>query len=445
MACHTRNFTTFYPIAYSIHSHIGLQYFGMEGIGSKRRATSQSIADDRDKESPANLILPFSRRSATGPLAGPASSEPAASSSLSRPILGSVPRTAVVGVNPITEAGPQFQELRSIKLCHADTAPQLRFMRNRLTVVGEKGYRMVRCTHGIQTGMMYYEVRFNVPEALEQSEHTTESKLSSTKFRTFSSSLPSSSCSLSSCSSSTASSCPSTLRLTVCPSPHSEHRSDPSMAGEEGSTPRMADSTPSPMEANTPLHSTSLAISSGRHPRAVSAYGSTMSSSSTLSSTLSSSSSASCSVSLPPSSSPSPPPYSYCMSPHSEISSSSPIGAAEGNNSHIFPSASPDSSLSPISSHPPLSSSPSPSPYPFPAPSHPHPSSSSSSAPTSYSRSNKLSTGQVPLGVNGHIRVGWSTTGGDLQLPTGADEHSYAYGDTKVSTVACPLYGLGIG
>ena len=38
-------------------------------------------------------------------------------------------------------------------------APQLKISEDRLTVTGEKGYSMVRATHGINCGGWYYEVR----------------------------------------------------------------------------------------------------------------------------------------------------------------------------------------------------------------------------------------------------------------------------------------------
>lgn len=42
-------------------------------------------------------------------------------------------------------------------------APQLKLLDDRLTVSGDKGYSVVRCTHGVNAGSWYYEV-----EILEQ-------------------------------------------------------------------------------------------------------------------------------------------------------------------------------------------------------------------------------------------------------------------------------------
>ncbi|XP_041364541.1 set1/Ash2 histone methyltransferase complex subunit ASH2-like [Gigantopelta aegis] len=42
-----------------------------------------------------------------------------------------------------------------------DRAPQLKVAENRLTVTGDKGYSMIRATHGVRTGDWYYEVIVN--------------------------------------------------------------------------------------------------------------------------------------------------------------------------------------------------------------------------------------------------------------------------------------------
>lgn len=38
------------------------------------------------------------------------------------------------------------------------TAPQLKISDDRLTVVGEKGYSMVRASHGVRKGAWYFEI-----------------------------------------------------------------------------------------------------------------------------------------------------------------------------------------------------------------------------------------------------------------------------------------------
>lgn len=54
----------------------------------------------------------------------------------------------------------------------------------------------------------------------------------------------------------------------------------------------------------------------------------------------------------------------------------------------------------------------------------------------------------VHLGETGHTRLGWSTSGGDLQAPVGYDTHSYGYRDvdgSKVHNTWREEYGAGYG
>jgi hypothetical protein len=45
----------------------------------------------------------------------------------------------------------------SVSIC-TTAAPQLKISDDRLTVVGEKGYSMVRASHGVRKGAWYFEV-----------------------------------------------------------------------------------------------------------------------------------------------------------------------------------------------------------------------------------------------------------------------------------------------
>ena len=63
---------------------------------------------------------------------------------------------------------PRLRALRDLRLCICDGPTQFTVFKSRLTVKGELGYRMIRCTHGVQEGDMYFEVRFN-PTAEQQS------------------------------------------------------------------------------------------------------------------------------------------------------------------------------------------------------------------------------------------------------------------------------------
>lgn len=47
---------------------------------------------------------------------------------------------------------------RSHRLLCSATAPQLKISDDRLTVVGEKGYSMVRASHGVRKGAWYFEI-----------------------------------------------------------------------------------------------------------------------------------------------------------------------------------------------------------------------------------------------------------------------------------------------
>lgn len=58
----------------------------------------------------------------------------------------------------------QFSPLCVLAAMH-DRAPQLKVAEDRLTVTGEKGYCMIRATHGVHFGNWYYEVDLlNVPD-----------------------------------------------------------------------------------------------------------------------------------------------------------------------------------------------------------------------------------------------------------------------------------------
>ena len=45
--------------------------------------------------------------------------------------------------------------LLSVVMCAHDMGPHLKLRDEGLTVVGEKGYRMIRATHGINEGAIY--------------------------------------------------------------------------------------------------------------------------------------------------------------------------------------------------------------------------------------------------------------------------------------------------
>lgn len=51
-----------------------------------------------------------------------------------------------------------FQESRSCVLFLCSAAPQLKISDDRLTVTGEKGYSMVRASHGVRKGAWFFEV-----------------------------------------------------------------------------------------------------------------------------------------------------------------------------------------------------------------------------------------------------------------------------------------------
>jgi len=50
-----------------------------------------------------------------------------------------------------------------------DRAPQLKVAENRLTVTGEKGYCMIRATHGVSSGTWFYEVHVDDLTSVEDS------------------------------------------------------------------------------------------------------------------------------------------------------------------------------------------------------------------------------------------------------------------------------------
>lgn len=47
---------------------------------------------------------------------------------------------------------------RSLVFISISAAPQLKISDDRLTVVGEKGYSMVRASHGVRKGAWYFEI-----------------------------------------------------------------------------------------------------------------------------------------------------------------------------------------------------------------------------------------------------------------------------------------------
>ena len=54
---------------------------------------------------------------------------------------------------------------------------------------------------------------------------------------------------------------------------------------------------------------------------------------------------------------------------------------------------------------------------------------------TAHNESNKQSSSSSSSMNNGHLRIGWSTRGGDLQAPVGYNEHSYAIRDISGSRI----------
>ena len=61
---------------------------------------------------------------------------------------------------------PVYPDPRGVMLSPYDRAPQLRLSDENLTVAGSKGYRLVRATHGAETGAWYCEatIRDDFPE-----------------------------------------------------------------------------------------------------------------------------------------------------------------------------------------------------------------------------------------------------------------------------------------
>jgi Set1/Ash2 histone methyltransferase complex subunit ASH2 len=62
------------------------------------------------------------------------------------------------------ENNARVAALRRVRLCIVDGPTHFSVYKSKLTVKGEKGYRMIRATHGVQEGSMYYEVRFNAQD-----------------------------------------------------------------------------------------------------------------------------------------------------------------------------------------------------------------------------------------------------------------------------------------
>lgn len=58
----------------------------------------------------------------------------------------------------VAAADPNAIAPSPIVMCGHDKGPHLRVQENGLVVVGEKGYRMIRATHGIAEGAMYLSV-----------------------------------------------------------------------------------------------------------------------------------------------------------------------------------------------------------------------------------------------------------------------------------------------
>lgn len=69
-------------------------------------------------------------------------------------------------VEPNKRIQPAFTKRKiipsTVKLSSHDRAPQLKLEDNDMKVTGEKGYSMVRATHGINRGTFYYEVHINL-------------------------------------------------------------------------------------------------------------------------------------------------------------------------------------------------------------------------------------------------------------------------------------------
>lgn len=53
------------------------------------------------------------------------------------------------------------QSLSQVRFCPKDVSKDIILSTNRRTIIGERGYRTARCSHGIDEGMMFYEVSFN--------------------------------------------------------------------------------------------------------------------------------------------------------------------------------------------------------------------------------------------------------------------------------------------
>ena len=49
-------------------------------------------------------------------------------------------------------------QLQTLVYLSISAAPQLKISDDRLTVVGEKGYSMVRASHGVRKGAWYFEI-----------------------------------------------------------------------------------------------------------------------------------------------------------------------------------------------------------------------------------------------------------------------------------------------
>lgn len=49
-------------------------------------------------------------------------------------------------------------KLKASVLMSITAAPQLKISDDRLTVIGEKGYSMVRASHGVRKGAWYFEI-----------------------------------------------------------------------------------------------------------------------------------------------------------------------------------------------------------------------------------------------------------------------------------------------
>jgi len=62
---------------------------------------------------------------------------------------------------PVPKTEVSYQDPSIVQLSKTSRAPQLTIHSDGLTVVGQKGYRMVRATHGVSSGSWYYEVTVN--------------------------------------------------------------------------------------------------------------------------------------------------------------------------------------------------------------------------------------------------------------------------------------------